>query len=326
MPEHPSIFASINRWTFPLIGLLGVGPLAAWPIMLLRAPDGAWDTTPILSDSPAMGLLAGAAALLLAGLWGLLTSLITSVRYGLFTTGLVLAWVTWSTGTTDLIMRTEHAAGHYWRLPIEGLIFGLIAVLIAGIIAGASRRPAAAEHGRTRTDAAGAHPSGPVAFQVLNGVLRGVSGTIALFRRDEEEDGANLGQRALIVLAASLIGALATWFVAVEALKGQAFAAAVVGSLLGATAGEMVASSGRSDAARAPVPLFFLAATILAIAGPIAAMAAHSGPAGVAQAATTAHLLPISRLLPLDWLAGAFVGVPIGLTWADALVDRAQKV
>lgn len=323
MPEHPSIFASITRWTFPLIGLLGVGPLAAWPILLLRAPDGAWDTTPILSDSPAMGLLAGAAALLLAGLWGLLTSLITSVRYGLFTTGLVLAWVTWSTGTTDLIMRTEHAAGHYWRLPIEGLLFGVIAVLIAGIIAGAGRRPPT-DQGRARP-AAGEHPSGPVAFQVLNGVLRGVSSTIALFRREGDDEDANLGQRALIVLAAALIGALATWFVAVEALKGQAFAAAVVGSLLGATAGEMVASSGRGQAARAPVPLFFLAATILAIAGPIAALAAHAGAAGVAQAATTAHLLPISRLLPLDWLAGAFVGVPIGLTWADALVDRAQK-
>ncbi len=313
MQTPPSIFASINRWVFPLAGLLAVGPLAAWPTAALRAPDGALATTPILSDSPVVGVLAGLAALVVAGAWGLVSSLFTSIRYGLFTTGLVLAWVTWSTGTTDLIMRTDQAAAHYWRLPIEGLIFGVVGVLIAGVIAAAGRRPT--ENAES--------PAAPVAERIRGGVRA----TLGMFRREDDE-GASIGQRGLVLLAAALVGAVIAWLLAVEALKGQAFGAAVVGALLGATAGEVIASSGKGDPVRAPVPLFFLAATVLAVAGPIAAMAAHAGPSGVAEAATTAGanpLIPIARVLPLDWIAGAFVGVPIGLSWADALVDRAQK-
>ena len=42
-------------------------------------------------------------------------------------------------------------------------------------------------------------------------------------------------------------------------------------------------------------------------------------------AAIQGDAFPLAMLMPFDWLAGAFWGIPIGLSWADSMVESHEK-
>jgi hypothetical protein len=122
-------------------------------------------------------------------------------------------------------------------------------------------------------------------------------------------------------LAACLLGAgVVAWLFAPESMKGQTFAAAAFGGMFGAFALKM--------AARGVTPLVvFVGVAVLATAGPAVASfyyAPASGFVKAVYAGSPGGALPLVRILPLDWLAGALVGVPIGLSWGGAMTEHAK--
>jgi hypothetical protein len=132
-----------------------------------------------------------------------------------------------------------------------------------------------------------------------------------------EEDGAwALRGRGL---AAGVVAAgVAGWLFAPESLKGQTFAAAAAGGMFGALALKM--------AARTVKPLWvFVGVAVLACAGPAVAAVYYGTGTGIVRpvyAGLHGGVLPLVRILPLDWLAGALVGVPIGLSWGGAMTEH----
>lgn len=279
---------AILRWSIPLAGLLLVGPLAGMCTIGLRGADGSDAVTPMLSSSPVMGLVMGLMAMVIAGAFGAVATWINGFKSGFFTTGLVLAWATWGLGNMDDIMRRTQSASTMWKLSGEGLVLGAAAVAVAlGLLA--------VHHRRLQTSATvSTAPVPEAAVQAERQALRQ-----AIVRS---------------LIAALPVMGLVVFIVATGALKGQAFAAAVAGALLSVVAGLWATRS-------APPFVFIVAAAILAAASPIAATFIHGSEQSLVRASLGGTLFPLARLIPLDWIAGAFVGVPMGLSFAHGLFE-----
>jgi len=67
---------------------------------------------------------------------------------------------------------------------------------------------------------------------------------------------------------------------------------------------------------------FFGGLMVVAVAGPVIATFVHAGTLGPTRAAVSGKLFALARPMPLDWIAGAFVGIPLGLWWAGSLIER----
>lgn len=116
-------------------------------------------------------------------------------------------------------------------------------------------------------------------------------------------------------LSACIITALImAYLVARDPMKGQAVAGAAIAGLVGA----MVA---RMSSPRTPALLYVAGIAALAAASPILA-SLLSGSQGAVVAARSNHLFRAGNILPLDWLAGAFIGIPIGLSWAASMLHK----
>lgn len=117
---------------------------------------------------------------------------------------------------------------------------------------------------------------------------------------------------ALLTMVAAAIVATV---VAQNTLKGQALAAAAIGGLIGTC-------FGRLTAARVPEWSLVTATAALAAAAPLAA--AFFAPSGVEllETVNASRLFGPSRIVPLEWVAGAFLGVPLGANWVGSLVER----
>lgn len=277
--------------------MLVVGPIAGWLTSSLRAPDGGHAATLLVSTSTIGGLLAGVGVIALATGLGVVTSKIIGVHDGFFSAGLVLAWGTWSTGTIDQIVRAhpqDWAAGGagagartsiFTTLAFEGAVLLPLAFAAAWLIVKVGRSPKP-ETGHQP------EPKG------LGDAMTG-AGAVGL----------------LVAIAA---GGGVVYLVAQESTKGQTFAAAVL-------AGVAAAGLGRVFAFRTHAAVFVAALAVLAIASPLSALAMHGSGAKSMMAAQAGRLFSLARPLPLDWIAGAFVGVPLGLAWASSAVESQKK-
>jgi len=113
--------------------------------------------------------------------------------------------------------------------------------------------------------------------------------------------------------ACAAIGAVAAWGFARSELPGQAIAAAIVAGIFGTLVGTVIDPR--------PGMLRFVAAlSLLAIAGPASAAILQGGE--VVRAMYAGELVPLARLLPLHWVAGLLLGVPIGASWAESFIKR----
>lgn len=161
-----------------------------------------------------------------------------------------------------------------------------------------------------------------LAIEGLLMALGGVAVGAAILRsgdrreRDHQKDkfDALLSGHSLAGGAAGLVaGLMAAWAVARSGAVGQTFAAAI-------GAGVAAAVVGRVVSVRAPVLAFIAVGSLMAFAGP--AIAAVVGPADPLRAAYAGTLIPIARVMPIDWIAGVFIGVPIGVAWANGMVHK----
>lgn len=134
-------------------------------------------------------------------------------------------------------------------------------------------------------------------------------------RADQRDRADGVTSRsALVGMAVALaVGGVAAFVVAKGEMVGQTFAAACAAGLFGATVGRAVRHS-------APMASFLAAGAVLAVAGPAAGALASGG--HVIFDLYSGHLLPLARPMPLDWLAGVFIGVPIGASWAASMVEH----
>lgn len=120
----------------------------------------------------------------------------------------------------------------------------------------------------------------------------------------------------IAIVAAAVVGAAAAWIVGFQALRGQAIFAAIAGGIAGGAAA-CLAGAATAREARATGSIGLLA---LAVIGPLAAALVHGDRA--AEAADAGRLIPLAVILPLDWVAGALLGVPVGVQWAHSMIEK----
>ncbi len=284
------IVRSTVKWGVILAALLAVGPVAGVLVGVLRGPGGAEATTPVLSVPLGIGLANAGAAVGLAAAMGLFAARFFGSRTGMTCAGLVLAWAAWSAGSLDAILAPARAAGEarsvLIRLAVEGAALGLVSVALAA------------------------------------GILRVGAGVDAMILQEKEkpragEDRIEPGAIAIAALAAVAMGGLVTWWVAFQPLKGQV----VFGALAGAIAASAVAHLMAPHLpARASAMAGFAAMAVLAALGPVSAL--FVGPEATARAAAAGLISHLALPTGLDWAAGAFLGVPIGLGWSGSMVEK----
>lgn len=276
--------------------LLVIGPAAGWLLSIVHAPDGAVRTTPLNSASPLMALVLAVVGLVAALTAGCIPARLYGARPGMSTFGIVAGWMALRTANIDELLRDSASPSRALvRLAIEGAIFGVIG--LAGMFV--------------------LERAGWPVDKVLHPQRDGRPGSLKLLARPA-------GVQAL--LAAIAAGGAVGWLVAIESLRGQAVMAGVcAGIAAGAAAylaltatlphGERPASAGDSAL------VAMCAIAVLAIVGPLSALVLQGG-SGAAAAAVKGNLFSLANLNGLDWIAGGMMGVPIGLGWAGASVEK----
>ncbi len=273
------------RYGIPMLALFGAGPLAGYLTASLRTPDAGKGASLLITATPMQGIIAGVVAMGLALGVGALGARLVGRRAGMFSAGLVLAWAAMNTGRVDTILGRTQSGASLQTIALEGVLvgaMGLAVVLVIFMIPERHLGTKAAPH---------QHVLPPEPTKLLD-----ATAPIAL-------------------AAAAVAGAVSCWVIAQSTLKGQTFAAATI-------AGVFAAAAGRVASQRVSPAIFVAGIAILASVSPALATVVHSGSDGVLRAAIAGRLFALARPLPLDWLAGAFLGVPIGLTWAGSMLEK----
>jgi hypothetical protein len=265
-----------------LATLLVLGPLAASLAAPLSAPNGYGPVTPLTSTTPVKAIVLTMAAFGIAAMAGLVGCRFFGRGVGLTWTGLTLAWAAWSQGTTRSIFVYADTGSPLMKLAGEAVIVGLASVLTAWAVLAVSKA-------RVRDD--GLDVS-------LRSALGRPSNVLA----------------SVIGLAAA---GIAAWLFAYQSAKGQTVLAGVAGGI-GAGAATYLASSGMRHATTSLISPF-LSLALLSIAAPLVGVFGH-GPAFEA-AALADSMIPLVRPVPMDWAAGAFIGIPIGMSWAGSMIE-----
>ncbi len=275
---------NLHRWLLLGIAALALGPLAGFLTASLRTVDGSSHATLLVSNSLIKGLLVLVGVFVLAGAAGVAGAVVTGLRHGFLCAGMVLAWGAWGTGQIDRLLHQSLSSSTMYTLSVEALLVGALSVGLAACMVLIARRPA---------------PDPELAPH-----------------HHVPEPRTLIDSATPAALAASVvIAGIVAWIVAQDTLKGQTFAAAALAAMFGATAGRLAAPASSA--------LTFVGAiAILAIASPTVAAFMHPASMGPTRAALAGTLFPLARPLPLDWAAGAFVGIPLGLSWAASLVDK----
>lgn len=276
------------KWILVLAALFALGPIAASLVAPLRLTDGSHAASLFTDGSFAKGLVAGLGVMGIALAIGVISGRLVVRDMGLTCAGLVVAWAAWRFSTVDRAIARSGESGMFTMLAIEGLIVALAGLVIAAAI------------GLTAKD----HARGLGLFATLN-------------------PDAPLGEtvpRASLVIATVVgvvAGGAAVWLVAAEALKGQCVMAAVSGGIAAGAAAQLYASTQRLKlGALVPMASF----VILAAVGPIVTQNMHG--TKVVAIAMAGDLFPLGKLGPLDWLAGALIGAPIGIAWANSMLEK----
>ncbi|MCB9840699.1 MAG: hypothetical protein H6809_03495 [Phycisphaeraceae bacterium] len=294
----------VIKWTIYLAALLAVGPLAAAPMAALRDATGGTDATILVGTSLPAGLLAGIVPLLAAAAVGLLGARLVSPKPGMVAAGLVLCWAAWRSAGIDGLMRATRSAASIWPLAIEGAILGVIGIALGAIVWQAGTRHAQHDDAKRRATTTPAD----------------ANATLALLRMTSLASAAKGGPIAAI--GAALVAAgLGAWLLAQDPLKGQTIAAGV---LAGIAAGGFSRAVASREAPPTPIPAL-IAMALLALIGPITAIVFGGGGSRLVVQAIQGDAFPLAMLMPFDWLAGAFWGIPIGLSWADSMVESHEK-
>ncbi|TVS07130.1 MAG: hypothetical protein EA423_04680 [Phycisphaerales bacterium] len=285
---QPTHLRNIARWSWLAIAILIIGPAAGVLTASLTRADGGADATFLVTGSIPAGLLAAIGCAVLALVAGVPAARLFGPRTGLSSAGFVLAWAAWRSGRVDHLLRASDSPAPMTTLAIEGAVFGLLAILTAGVIV-ALALPRNQHEREQYLFEDGRFP-----------LLKLVSPPALL---------------ATIVTA--VIALVVAWTIAVNAMKGQTVMAAIFAGIFGAAAGRLAGAMIKDEI---PPLSYFFGFLIAAVAAPLIATASH-GPELLA-AADASTLFAAARLTPADWFAGAFLGVPIGMAWVHSMMDR----
>ncbi len=269
---------TVIRWTLFFAALFVLGPLAWLATGRLHGPDGGHETSPLLSGTPVWGVILALGAVGLAALVGFASTKAVHPHNGMFNAGMVLTWAAFGTGTIEALARASLASGTSlgWRLTVEGALLAVVGGISAVLIGGLGT---ASAHVHAHAHARPGHAS----------------------------DRPGLPTWGVAIACGIVGGFIGAWLVAQNSLKGQTVAAGAMAAIIGC-AGAMLAD------ARAPQAGALVGVCLMAAIGPLAGTLMHgSGERGFSHAAIAGTLLPAARVMPLDWLAGAFLGAPMGL-------------
>lgn len=275
----------IFRHILTALAVLAIGPIAGAIAGDVRLPGGANGATALTSESPARGAVLLLIALAITGATGTLAARLYGARQGLLCAGLVGAWVAWRQGTVEGVLINARSGKPLTMLAIEGLLVGAVTVAMVWLVMGA----AAAREGRGGIDAA----------ERLS-----VAGCVAI------------GFSAALGAAGATLGA---FLFGVEALKGQVVFAAFIGSVCAGAAAQFVRADAEHER-RGGIGLgAFVGIAFVAALAPVWAMVSQGSM--VAEAAFAGNLARVANVGPVDWLAGALLGVPVGAAWASAMIQ-----
>lgn len=284
------MITSVFRWSYILLILLAAGPVAGWAVRTLHDAQGGHDCSLLLSDSPLRGLLIGAAVSFAALLAGVLASRWFSLGTGLACAGFLFAWSSWHLGTVEGIIRTSGGQVNLLTLALEAALFGLAAIGI-----GAACTKAAAK----------AQPA-------TDGTPKGLTGLLA---RSVPE-----GSNGMPVIAAVVVGAISGGLTAailsVNGLKGQSLCAATLGGLVCGLVSSHAATASKVTLHPAAPMMGML---LVAILSPVATSVMQGK--HLLELMYADQLVTLARPLPIDWVAGMLLGVPVGMGWAGIVLD-----
>lgn len=138
-------------------------------------------------------------------------------------------------------------------------------------------------------------------------------------------DAASLRSRSGVLAPANLIsavvavlvGAACVMLIAYTPLKGQAvFAVLVAAIAVGAVTQLGAAGAGHF----VPMVVPFIAMVVLAVGSPLIGIQWHGSK--LIEASRAGTLLGLVVPHGFDWLCGAFLGVPVGVAWAESMMER----
>lgn len=128
-----------------------------------------------------------------------------------------------------------------------------------------------------------------------------------------ERSKSHLREGVVGAVSALAVGAIAAWVLAREPIKGQMLATGFAAGLAGMAAARILAP-------RAPIAAIVLGVMLLGVAGPMLGFVVAGGDA--LRAAYTRSLPAIAGPTPIDWLTGALLGMPVGLSWAFSVLEK----
>ncbi len=288
---------AIMYWILAGVALLVAGPLAGTLVGTIRTSAGTSPTLVAAGESPVLAWASALGALGLAGAVGVLGAITINGSHALNLAGLVLAWCACRSAPMDAVLRDLQSTTVPISMALEALVVG--AACIAGLLV------------LGRIDRAKPlDPNEPHATHLLpEGGLRDLLSPAML----------SAGVVGL------LVGGVAASLIAFEPLKGQTIFAAIVGGVGAGAAVNLMAASKAGAHVRLPVagvPTVAVAAMCAAgIVAPLVAMVMHGGQ-GLVQQAFSGKLSGPGALIGFDWAAGAFLGVPIGVSWSASMMHE----
>lgn len=281
---------NVLAWTCTVLAVFALGPLVTFPMKQLRALDGSSDVTLLVNRSPMLGvsLLALLLGVMVAAAW--VIGKIVNKPTGMASAWLIAAWGAWRLSTLDKVFAAASSSNVMWILAIEGLIVSGAGVVLTGLLRG---------------DDSGAETNkGGGRFAALGDASTYIG-----------------------VAAGVVVGGIAAHIVGYQTLKGQAFAAAAIGSIGAAAASHLTALLlGKKPSALAGA----VSVMVLAAIGPVVAQfvygnglgaALRAGPGMTGGGGILGFAVPIS----LDWLGGMLLGLPIGEGWAASMIDKRMQ-
>lgn len=275
------------KWIVVLVALFAAGPLAASLVAPLHLADGSHAASLFTDGSFLHGLGAGLGVLAMATVMGVIGGTLISRDMGLLVAGFVVAWAAWRFSSVDRAVSRVGGSGMLVTLAIEGLVIGLAGAAISIAVSTTAREK------------------------------QGRAGVLGSFLDDEPQ--APLPMATLVT--SGVIGAAAAgvvvWIIAGEPTRGQCVMGAVIGGIACGAASQLSASMQRLRLGILP-PM--LAIALLATVGPLVTMKMHGS--SLVELAMGGRLFPLGKLGPMDWLAGALLGVPIGLAWANSMLEK----
>jgi len=280
---------AVFEWVSLVLAVLILGPVAGLLPAMLRSPAGSGQMSALTSTTPVLGIFLAMGALAIATVVGMFGSKTVTRPMGMACAGFVLVWVACRFGRAEMIFRESTSpTTSAWLMAIEAAILAIPALWVVTMV----QRPRPFEY-----------EDGLFAIaEVHTGLMDGIK---ALFK----------DHRGLLAVLAAAAGAVFGCALgSISLLKGQCVFAGVLAGIGAGCAGGLLIAGLDSRPSLAP----YVGVLLVAIAAPIFAIFKHG--AGLGTAAVTGDLVPLGRLIPIDWIAGMFLGVPWGLSWVSGMV------